>query len=166
MSNCLVLRTVRLKSGEMEKLQFSKLPTKSTVLKYLYHKNVGMTAQKALKKATCSRMKREAVLHWNIYEWPNSWIKVDWTCAKIQKIKEFLGRSRKQIHEARVNRYAPVQPVQLLTKLIWPHCSLRGCILLLNVLLFHLSGISVIWWKVVTKNIALYFIYSKTELLK
>ena len=31
--------------------------------------------------------------------------KVDWTCAKIQKIKELLGRSRKQIHKARVNRF-------------------------------------------------------------
>ena len=40
-----------IKSGAMEKIQLSKLPTKSTVLKYLHQLKV-LTAKKTLKKKT------------------------------------------------------------------------------------------------------------------
>ena len=43
-------------------MEFSKLPTKSTVLKYLHHLKVLMTEQKALKKTTYGRVKRKIVL--------------------------------------------------------------------------------------------------------
>ena len=59
-----LMRTVRFKSGEMEKMQLSKLPTKSAVPKYLHHLKVLMTAQKRLEKTTYSRIKRKIVLQW------------------------------------------------------------------------------------------------------
>ena len=49
---------------EIEKMQLSKLPTKSTFLKYLHYLKVLTTAQKTLKKTTYSRIKRKIVVQW------------------------------------------------------------------------------------------------------
>ena len=59
-----LLATVWFKSGQTEEMQFSKLPTKSAVLKYFHHQKVVMAVEKTLNKTISSGMYRKTVLHW------------------------------------------------------------------------------------------------------
>ena len=99
----------------MEKIQLSKLPTKSTVLKYLHHLRVLMTAQKTLKKTTYSREKDCATMEKFKYDPSGMNEKLDWICAEIEIIKEFQAVVESKFTKLELTNTTPVQPVELNT---------------------------------------------------
>ena len=82
------------RGGEMEKLQFSKLATKSRVLKHLHHLKVLMTAQKTLKKTTYSRIKTKIVLQMETFKYHSSMTRVQSWRYNIKQEQRLIGLYR------------------------------------------------------------------------
>ena len=95
--------------GDGENAVF-QITNEFTILRYLHIKKIVMTVRKTLKKTASSRMKRMTVTLETFTKDPNCGTmnsKVDWICAKIQKIKEFQAVSENKFSKLQLANTTP-----------------------------------------------------------